>query len=215
MGLLSSIGKVAGKALGAFGGPAGLASSALSFLGQERANRQNVTLANTSYRRAMEDMRKAGLNPILAAKLGGADSPAMISGAGPAISSAYQAAQTQSNVGLQGAQTEEVEARIHTIYQQLHNLKATEQLTRQQIWQVATTIEQLQQQTNLAIQQTEESASRTKSVDLDNVQKKILADFYDSAEFAKVAKDIGLSPAAFGGLIRMFFDKPAKGAPRR
>lgn len=70
-------------AAGLIVGGAQLASSAL---GQERANRANERIArenrafqermsSTAYQRAMVDMRKAGLNPILAYRQGGASSP--------------------------------------------------------------------------------------------------------------------------------------------
>lgn len=62
------------------------ASAALSFLGGERRNEQQADAAsaqmefqremsNTAYQRAVEDMRKAGLNPMLAAKMGGSSTP--------------------------------------------------------------------------------------------------------------------------------------------
>lgn len=63
-----------------------LIAGGLNFLGQERSNKQNMALmqkqmdfqermSSTAYQRSMEDMRKAGLNPILAYSQGGASSP--------------------------------------------------------------------------------------------------------------------------------------------
>lgn len=91
----------------------GAASGVASAFGAYRANSQNIDLAreqmafqermsNTAYQRAVEDMRKAGINPILAADKGGASTPA---GAAPTmqnvatnimnnVSSAAQAALT-------------------------------------------------------------------------------------------------------------------------
>lgn len=104
-------------------------SSILGYLGQKDTNSTNMRLgreqmefqermSNTAYQRAMEDMRLAGLNPMLAAKVGGASSPA---GAMPQVenavsvgmSSAQQAlgmAQTVQQVKMSQAQTEKIMA---------------------------------------------------------------------------------------------------------
>lgn len=99
--------------------PAAVAAAG-SLIGGERANRQTREMAreqmafqermsNTSYQRSVEDMKLAGINPMLAYQQGGASSPG---GAGatmqdvvsPAVSSAQHARRLSKDLKLMDAQ---------------------------------------------------------------------------------------------------------------
>jgi len=121
MGLLSTIGDVAKSIGGVFSPIAPIVGGALSLIGGKEQNQASAaaaqrqmdfqqSMSDTSYQRQVEDLKAAGINPMLVAKLGGASTPggAMPQFVNPAAmaTQAYSSAQS-SGAAAQQAQTSE------------------------------------------------------------------------------------------------------------
>ena len=157
-----------------------LIGAGLSFLGGERRNAAQTEAANaqmafqesmsgSAYQRAVADMKAAGVNPMLASKVGGASSPMgaqpnLMDTISPAIGAGMSvltgsasAKQAEAGAELSTAQLEQVDATVDKIKEETKNIPIEGQ-------RLEAAIKLLVQQTDLYFQQQLTEAQRYEMV---------------------------------------------------
>ena len=137
------------SAVGAIGGS--IASGLFSAKAADKQMDFQEYMSNTAYQRAVKDMRKAGLNPILAARIGGASTPAGAMAQIPDLGGAFASAQQ----GAAALETSGVKAKLSDYEKDKIRAEAARAFAQEGL---------ADQQMRESLEKTYEAAARTKLI---------------------------------------------------
>ena len=215
------------------GAIASIGGSVLGGLGQRRTNKQQIALAreqmdfqermsSTAWQRGVEDMKAAGINPMLAVSQGGASSPqgAMANLQNPeqfipaGISTALDAYKAQSQVALQDAQATKLDEEVSKVREEVKNLKVIRSLNEQQTEQAIALTSKIHAQAELTWRQAATEIARKYQISEqafklshDNVYNAIVADMYSENEWLAMAKELGIDAKMLKDVVKAILPK--------
>lgn len=208
MSFLKKVGKALGGSVGSIiGAGAGLLGGAMSASGQREANRQNYRIArenrewqqqmsNTAVRRRMEDMRRGGINPLLAAKYDAstpAGNIATMGNVGAAAATGFaQASQAGVNIEKAAHEIDQIEQQIQTMSAQEGLSEAQTDNVRELTLKVKEEVEFIKQETRKSRETTSKIIKEQQAIDYQLIIDSILTEFKQENPGLTIAQAFGL-----------------------